>query len=686
MIDMIHQYKLKIFILTILLFLLATSAIYTFAEERGHLKYADLPPTSLRKPLDAYEKGSFCASCHDMPYPLPPEEPALSTSSSKVYGATPMEPGLKRLTWDPGRDVGAFYSPKGDKIVWVTDRLGNWTIWVMNEDGSGKKQLTSESVISGWPSWSPDGSELAYWSWDPASNSCDIWKMMIDGSLKVRLTTDGNFKGAPKWSPRDERIAYTSELTGDMEVYVMNEDGSKKHQITEGHSPENFVETQIIWHPDGERLYWKVCIFPLPPSTVTIIPNDVAFVEIHMINVDTGDDKILTPKLHEAIHSVSHDGKKIAFISLRSSNYGLWVMDDDGAGQTRLTWDGQGDRAPQISPDGKSIVYWSLAYGFQTDILCINIDGSDKTRLTKSGYHDVYPSWSPYGNKIVFESDRTGNYDIWQISMDSSIDVDVEFEGCSTPRSVGRAFITIKPSINAKGAPKVEQIALHFDWNDEGKYIENLITVPYTFPDQNEGYQTEIEFSVPEDTELGYHFYNVKILYSKVVDGVEGPIRIYEHSAGDLRVGLPEQHQCEILYKEIETELEQLHAEAINQSYSSGKFPSECAEPLKGYFDFLVQPEAENYVKANDEFLEGKYLYLYGNYSAALSRFQEVKSLLKEGPSRTLTQQILSRLLFLTVLLPAMISILVMPVFLRGLERSSNKSQKNQESLVRYGG
>jgi dipeptidyl aminopeptidase/acylaminoacyl peptidase len=126
--------------------------------------------------------------------------------------------------------------------------------------------------------------------------------MMADGSSKVQLTTDGNLKGAPKWSPKGDRIAYTSELTGDMEVYVMNEDGSQQRQITEGHSPENFVETQIIWYPDGERLYWKVCIFPLPPFTTTIIPDDVAFVEIHKTNVDTGKDKILTPKLHEAIH------------------------------------------------------------------------------------------------------------------------------------------------------------------------------------------------------------------------------------------------------------------------------------------------------------------------------------------------------------------------------------------------
>lgn len=129
-----------------------------------------------------------------------------------------MEPGLKRLTSSPGRDVGAVYSLEGDKILWVTDSLDNWTVWIMDEDGSSKRQLTSSSMISGWPSWSPDDKEIAYWSWDPASQTCDIWKMKPDGSSKVKLTTDGSFKGPPTWSPRGNRIAYTSNLTGNMEA------------------------------------------------------------------------------------------------------------------------------------------------------------------------------------------------------------------------------------------------------------------------------------------------------------------------------------------------------------------------------------------------------------------------------------------------------------------------------------
>ena len=86
-----------------------------------------------------------------------------------------------------------------------------------------------------------------------------------------------------------------------------------------------------------------------------------------------------------------------------------------------------------------------------------------------------------------------------------------------------------------------------------------------------------------------------------------------------------------MLYKEINTELEQLHNEAISRSFSIGQFPSETSEPLMGYFSFLTEPETDYYVKANDDFLKAKNLYIYGDYDNALVHFQEIKALLNEA-------------------------------------------------------
>ena len=270
---------------------------------------ATKPGLNLQRMLDAWGKGPFCATCHNILYPLPPEQ--SPTQTDNFVESMGMEPSLKRLTDGSGSDVSALYSPKGDRIFWVTDSQGGWTIWSMDGDGRDKKQLTSNDVISGWPSWSPDGQEITYWAYDLTSKTADIWKMNADGSTKVKLTSDGTYKGPPMWSPRGDRISYTANQTGNMEVYVINNDGGGQKQLTTGHNPGYSVETRTTWHPDGVRLYYQALTFPFPPFTVTTISGDVAFVEIFMVNVDTGNESNLTPKLHENVRSVSSDGKKM---------------------------------------------------------------------------------------------------------------------------------------------------------------------------------------------------------------------------------------------------------------------------------------------------------------------------------------------------------------------------------------
>jgi TolB protein len=608
-----------------------------------------------------------------MQYPLPPET-LVYTAPPATYpvGATEAEPAVKRLTDSPGRDVQAFYSPKENKIVWATDSLGNWTLWAMNDDGSNKKQLTSNNVISGWPSWSPDGQEVTYWSYDPSSKTSDIWKMRSDVSSKMKLTMDGTFKGPPMWSPRGDRIAYTANQTGNMEVYIINTDGSGERQITSDHPSTRFVETRVTWHSDGERLYYQVTTFPLPPNTVPTIAGDVAFVEIFAVNVDTGYEVNLTPKLHENVRSVSPDGKLMACISLRSPNYGLWVMNDDGTNQTRLTWTSKGDRAPRISPDGKKIAYWSMTSG-SANIWMINVDGSNNTMLTNSSYMNWYPSWSPDGRKIAFESDRAGNFDIWVLSLDEPVVADVGFETCAVQGSTGETLLKVR--LKDSNTPvQLEKIGVHFDWDPDGKYNDIATSLPKTVSSVDDAYQATLNFTVPQNAALGYHFYDVKLQYSDVNGGATGAGGVYEHSAGDLEVGLPEHAQCDRLYEELGGKLEELHGQAINRSYALGTATSEVTLPLKGYFDYLQKKDTEAFLKANDEFYKGKYLYLAGDYKAALTHFENVKTLVSQTPETSIWQSTYGSLVL--ALLPVA---LIVPLVALHITRARN----NQEEKLR---
>jgi Tol biopolymer transport system component len=598
----------------------------TFAQEPSSNTYGSDLTTPARRPLDTWGRGPFCWSCHTLAYPSPPDwrpgEPEI------FMKATPMESGLKRLTDSLGRDIGAVYHPNEDRILWVTDSLGNWTIWSMNDDGSSKKQLTSETIISGWPCWSPDGEEISYWSYDPGSKTNDIWKMKSNGSYKVRLTIDGSFKGPPVWSPKGDRIAYATNITGNVELYVMNTDGSEQKKVTSGHTWDCFLETRPTWHTDGIRLYYSEAKFPLPPGISPGIPGDIADVEIHMINVDTGEDLILTPRCHDYVHSVSSDGKKLAIISNRSPNYGLWVMNSDGTDQTRLTWDGYGDRTPKISSDGKKILYWSLVNAFQGDVYVCDYNGGNKIRLTANPNNDAQPIWSPNENKIVFESDRSGNFDLWLILLDQDLEADVSFDGCLIPGDKGEAFLSIRPSNHNFKTIKIDKVGLHFDWDDADKYVWIKDSIPKILSRQDDRYHVNFNFSVPERAELGYHFYDVRIQYSEKNIGKDEPIKIFEQTAGDLLLGTLAQTECVSLYRELSFELERIHGETINRSIEKGEFSAEMVEPLMGYLEFLLEPEADYFLEANDEFYQANSLYIKGNYEKALPHFQKAKTIL----------------------------------------------------------
>jgi Tol biopolymer transport system component len=130
-----------------------------------------------------------------------------------------------------------------------------------------------------------------------------------------------------------------------------------------------------------------------------------------------------------ALPDWSPDGKRIAFESNRSAAFGIWVMDANGSGQTRLSGQkGFGDFYPSWSPGGNLILYSHCTevagFGFfsQCDIDSMNADGSGKKTLLSSGrWLNTRPQFSPDGEQIAFGSDRGGLQGaIWVMGADGS--------------------------------------------------------------------------------------------------------------------------------------------------------------------------------------------------------------------------------------------------------------------------
>jgi Tol biopolymer transport system component len=146
--------------------------------------------------------------------------------------------GLRRLTRNPGVELGPSWSPDGSKIAFSRRTADIASIVVASADGGGERRLTRGAMDELSPAWSPDGSKIAFSG--RVASQWDIYVVDADGSGLRNLTRSPGDELDPSWSPNGRRIAFAS----DGAILVMDADGRNRRQVTE---PEN--DTDPAWRP-----------------------------------------------------------------------------------------------------------------------------------------------------------------------------------------------------------------------------------------------------------------------------------------------------------------------------------------------------------------------------------------------------------------------------------------------------
>jgi TolB protein len=308
-----------------------------------------------------------------------------------------------QLTDSPESDTSPTWSPDGSFIAFSSRRWGDFTgrseIAMVPSIGGDVIRLTHDACFQdGDPTWIPDGGAVAslpVWTVPRlpdlgAPGVADADDILVAGSTDgvgdlfavdvgtgeiTNITADRDDQLSPAWSPDHTRIAFASDIAdpGNLDIFVMNRDGSGLSQITS--HPEG--ESRPTWSPDGSQIAFE------GPGGIWVVNAD-------------GSTPMPIDGTAGGYPSWSPDGSLIAF-----TDGAVKVVAPDGSGLRTLV---PGEYASEVSwsPDGSKLLFTCVR-----DICVVDADGTGLENLTEDP-EDTYErgaDWSPDGTEIVFSSD-----------------------------------------------------------------------------------------------------------------------------------------------------------------------------------------------------------------------------------------------------------------------------------------
>jgi Tol biopolymer transport system component len=236
----------------------------------------------------------------------------------------------------------------GSELAFVSTRDGEYAIFAMNSDGGGEHRLTDSERDSSTPeglffqtepAWSPDGTQIAFES--ARSGSFDIYVMRADGTGTRRLTSTEEDDRHPTWSSDGSSIAFSRGTPGD--IYVMDADGSRARPLLANPTGES----EPAWSPDGK---WIAYVQREPGSPVR---------ELWLMRSDGSGSHRLTALDASSLNPAwAPDSRRLAFASnVVASLYDIYVLRVGTKKARRMTREGPDTFEPSWSPNGSTIAF-----------------------------------------------------------------------------------------------------------------------------------------------------------------------------------------------------------------------------------------------------------------------------------------------------------------------------------------
>jgi len=243
----------------------------------------------------------------------------------------------------------------------------------------------------------------------------EVYVMNPDGTGIAQITDNEIDDDTPSWSPYGTALVTASERAGGddrLHLYLVEPSVGERTRL--GNEAQHI--TSPSWSPDSSRIAFSACC-------------DFG-TQVYVINADGTGEVRLTDEASDGVSGAydpawSPDGTNLALTIIRydpqtqEEREAIYVMNDDGNGLIRLTDPSDINFGPAWSPDGTKIVFTSRRDG-NSEIYVMNADGSGQANLTGSVAEEAYPTFSPDGTRILFAGTGDGDWDLYVMDVDGS--------------------------------------------------------------------------------------------------------------------------------------------------------------------------------------------------------------------------------------------------------------------------
>jgi TolB protein len=271
---------------------------------------------------------------------------------------------------------GAFWT----RIAYITS-VGTganqtYSLIVADSDGYNPQVVarSHEALLS--PKWSPDGSRIAYVSFE-SGNSAVYIQNILTGARQLISGRAKGINSAPAWSPDGTKLALSLSYTGNPEIYVMDLGSRQETRLTQGLA----INTEPVWSPDGQSIYFTSDRSGRP--------------QIYRVAASGGSPERISFQGQQNLNAaISYDGKQIAMVQADGNVYRIAIVDQSLGGQVRFISTGPIDESPSFAPNASMLIY--AADGSPDVLYAVSDDGMVRQRLVLANGDVRQPAWGPY--------------------------------------------------------------------------------------------------------------------------------------------------------------------------------------------------------------------------------------------------------------------------------------------------